>query len=39
MKVFGMGEQKTPSPFRAACNKIYLYEILEPQVEAAGPSK
>ena len=25
MKVFGMGEQKTPSAFRAACDQVYLY--------------
>ena len=30
MKVFGMGEQKTPSPFRAACDKFIYIEILEP---------
>jgi uncharacterized LabA/DUF88 family protein len=28
MKVFGMGEQKTPSPFRAACDKFIYIEIL-----------
>ena len=28
MKVFGMGEQKTPSPFRAACDKFIYTEIL-----------
>jgi uncharacterized LabA/DUF88 family protein len=32
MKVFGMGEQKTPSPFRAACDKFIYIEILEPPV-------
>ena len=31
MKVFGMGEQKTPSPFRAACDKFIYIEILEPE--------
>lgn len=31
MKVFGMGEQKTPSAFRAACDKFIYIEILEPQ--------
>jgi len=30
MKVFGMGEQKTPSAFRAACDKFIYIEILEP---------
>ena len=34
MKVFGMGEQKTPSPFRAACDKFIYIEILE-QPEAS----
>jgi hypothetical protein len=29
MKVFGMGEQKTPSPFRAACDKFIYIEILD----------
>src|SRR5436189_266055 len=29
MKVFGMGEQKTPSAFRAACDKFIYIEILE----------
>jgi Fe-S-cluster formation regulator IscX/YfhJ len=32
MKVFGMGEQKTPPAFRAACDKFIYIEILE-QVE------
>jgi len=31
MKVFGMGEQKTPSPFRAACDKFIYIEILDLQ--------
>src|SRR4029077_6132493 len=30
IKVFGMGGQKTPSPFRAACDKFIYIEILEP---------
>ncbi|HLF44811.1 MAG TPA: NYN domain-containing protein [Chitinophagaceae bacterium] len=29
MKVFGMGEQKTPPAFRAACDKFIYIEILE----------
>lgn len=29
MKVFGMGEQKTPAAFRAACDKFIYIEILE----------
>lgn len=35
MKVFGMGEQKTPSPFRAACDKFIYIEILN-QPEAGA---
>ena len=35
MKVFGMGEQKTPSPFRAACDKFIYIEILD-QAEASA---
>lgn len=35
MKVFGMGEQKTPSAFRAACDKFIYIEILE-QAEATS---
>jgi uncharacterized LabA/DUF88 family protein len=31
MKVFGMGEQKTPSAFRAACDKFIYIEILNQQ--------
>lgn len=35
MKVFGMGEQKTPSPFRAACDKFIYIEILDqPEVSS-----
>jgi uncharacterized LabA/DUF88 family protein len=34
MKVFGMGEQKTPAAFRAACDKFIYIEILDQQ----GPS-
>src|SRR5712672_3247440 len=35
MKVFGMGEQKTPSAFRAACDKFIYIEILDqPQVSS-----
>ena len=37
MKVFGMGEQKTPSAFRAACDKFIYIEILE-QPEASTKS-
>lgn len=35
MKVFGMGEQKTPSAFRAACDKFIYIEILEQQSETS----
>jgi Fe-S-cluster formation regulator IscX/YfhJ len=38
MKVFGMGEQKTPSAFRAACDKFIYIEILE-QPEASSPKQ
>src|SRR5215207_6323126 len=31
MKVFGMGEQKTPGAFRAACDKFIYIEILDQQ--------
>src|SRR5438876_10985318 len=34
MKVFGMGEQKTPAAFRAACDKFIYIEILD----QPGPS-
>src|SRR6201747_333067 len=33
MKVFGMGEQKTPSAFRAACDKFIYIEILSKEEE------
>jgi len=33
MKVFGMGEQKTPSAFRAACDKFIYIEILAKEEE------
>ncbi|HEU5164253.1 MAG TPA: NYN domain-containing protein [Chitinophagaceae bacterium] len=39
MKVFGMGEQKTPSPFRAACDKFIYIEILEPPETGAKQIK
>jgi len=38
MKVFGMGEQKTPAAFRAACDKFIYIEILDQQ-EAIGPKQ
>ena len=37
MKVFGMGEQKTPSAFRAACDKFIYIEILA-QEENSSPT-
>src|SRR5258705_13908516 len=37
MKVFGMGEQKTPSAFRAACDKFIYMEILNQ--EEASPKQ
>jgi uncharacterized LabA/DUF88 family protein len=37
MKVFGMGEQKTPSAFRAACDKFIYIEILD--LEESSPKK
>jgi len=39
MKVFGMGEQKTPSPFRAACDKFIYIEILDQQEASAKQIK
>ena len=39
MKVFGMGEQKTPSPFRAACDKFIYIEILDQQEQSAKQIK
>lgn len=38
MKVFGMGEQKTPSAFRAACDKFIYIEILD-QPQVASPKQ
>jgi Fe-S-cluster formation regulator IscX/YfhJ len=38
MKVFGMGEQKTPAAFRAACDKFIYIEILDQQ-ETTGPKQ
>lgn len=39
MKVFGMGEQKTPAAFRAACDKFIYIEILNQEENIAKPSK
>jgi len=39
MKVFGLGEKKTPEPFIAACDKFIYIEILKNQLEEAGVDK
>lgn len=39
MKVFGMGQKKTPVPFISACDKFIYIEILKTEEEAAKPSK
>lgn len=39
MKVFGMGEQKTPSAFRASCDKFIYIEILEQEEISPSPIK
>jgi Fe-S-cluster formation regulator IscX/YfhJ len=39
MKVFGMGEQKTPAAFRAACDKFIYIEILEQPETDTKPVK
>ena len=40
MKVFGLGEQKTPAAFRAACDKFIYIEILDDQEnETPSPDK
>ena len=39
MKVFGMGEQKTPSAFRAACDKFIYIEILGTQPQSPRDSR
>lgn len=39
MKVFGMGEQKTPSAFRAACDKFIYIEILDQPQTLPTPIK
>ncbi len=35
MKVFGIGEKKTPNPFIVACDKFIYIEILKTQVEGS----
>lgn len=39
MKVFGIGERKTPSPFITSCDKFIYIEILEKKIEEAIPGK
>lgn len=40
MRVFGLGEQKTPAAFRAACDKFIYLEILEQEsAEEQAPAK
>src|ERR1700755_3691202 len=39
MKVFGMGEQKTPGAFRAACDKFIYIEILSTKEEEESSPK
>ena len=37
--VYGFGEQKTPQPFVAACDKFIYTEILKPQVDQKPPGE
>jgi uncharacterized LabA/DUF88 family protein len=39
MKVFGIGEKKTPSPFIASCNKFIYIEILKKEIREPIPVK
>src|SRR5438045_5476245 len=39
MKVFGIGEKKTPSPFITSCDKFIYIEILEKKIEEVLPGK
>lgn len=39
MKVFGLGEKKTPEPFIAACDKFIYIEILKNQLEEVDIDK
>ena len=39
MKVFGIGEKKTPSPFIASCNKFIYIEILKKEIREPIPIK
>lgn len=38
MKVIGIGEKKTPTPFIAACDKFIYLEILKPTVKRRRPT-
>lgn len=39
MKVFGLGEKKTPEAFRASCDKFIYIEILAPNVTPSADTK
>jgi uncharacterized LabA/DUF88 family protein len=39
MKVIGMGQKKTPSPFIAACDKFIYIEILKQRSQEAAPEE
>lgn len=39
MKVFGMGEKKTPTAFIASCNKFIYIEILQKEIKKPAPTK
>lgn len=38
LKVYGIGEKKTPKPFIKACDKFIYVDILRPVVEPAAPA-
>lgn len=39
MVVYGIGERKTPAPFRAACDKFTYIEVLSGNAQSAEPAK
>src|SRR6185503_12434146 len=39
MKVYGIGEKKTPTPFISACNKFIYVEILKKSIPEETPTK
>ena len=39
MKVFGIGEKKTPMPFIVSCNKFIYIEILKKEAKEVAPAK